>query len=161
MALSLLLKLEGREQSLERLLELLPTRSPAGFSMAELAAASRKLGLALDGVEAPRGRSTLERPAIVLFQGPRGGHYAVVRPVGSTQTMVQVIDPPGHPFITDYNRLTEGKMWTGRALIPSKPYWPRWAVAGCLAVAGTLLIALELSGLTRRKYSNSRAVASG
>lgn len=117
-ALFLMLSVEGRPATLETLEAALPSRHPDGYSMAELAAASRALGLALDGVQLAKGGPPLDRPAIVFLKDAQAGHFALLRPVGTTGTMVQVIDAPSAPQIVDMSRLVAMKSWTGRALVP-------------------------------------------
>ncbi|MGC8643672.1 MAG: cysteine peptidase family C39 domain-containing protein [Isosphaeraceae bacterium] len=123
-ALFVLLHFEGHPVPYDRLESALPPRRPDGYSMAELSAAARALGLPLDGVKFVKGDKPLDRPAIALFQNARGDHFAVLRPVGTTGTMVQVIDPPHVPAIMDYDRILGSKGWTGRILLPSPPLVP-------------------------------------
>jgi ABC-type bacteriocin/lantibiotic exporter with double-glycine peptidase domain len=120
-ALFVLLKLEGSPTSIDRLDAVLPPRRPDGYSMAELASAARALGLRLEGVRFSQKDEPLKQPAIALLEDARGGHFLVLRPVGSTGTMVQVIDPPHAPWIMDYDRLLAGPKWTGRLLVPRSP----------------------------------------
>ena len=127
-ALFVLLHLEGRPIPYDRLESALPHHRPDGYSMAELAAASASLGLPLDGVKFVKGDRPLDRPAIAFFQNARGGHFAVLRPVGTTGTMVQLIDPPHVPTIVDYDRVLGLKGWTGRILVPSTPWYKKGGV---------------------------------
>src|SRR5579883_1705443 len=110
-ALFILLRLEGRPITLDRLYTVLPPRHGDGYSMAELAAAARSLGLRLGGVRFFRGDQALDRPASAFIKDARGGHFMVLRPVGTTGTMVQVIDPPSAPLMTDYDRLLASRPW--------------------------------------------------
>ena len=80
----------------------------------------------------------------------KGGHYVVLRPVGTTGTMVQVIEPPHAPWITDYRRLFAARPWTGRILLPREPWLVRHAVSLLTALACVTLLAL---GLPRRNRS--------
>jgi len=144
-ALYLLLNLEGRPTSLERLLAVLPAPSPEGYSMAELAAASGSLGLPLDGVQVASGDSRPDRVSIVYIDSSEGGHFAVVRPVGNLGKMVQVIDPPLPPWITDFDRLAADSVWTGRVLMPRD----RWCQSSPF-VFGTSLIAVLLVAIRLR-----------
>ncbi|GAC1475713.1 MAG: hypothetical protein NVSMB9_28700 [Isosphaeraceae bacterium] len=116
-ALFVLLRLEGRPVTLDRLLAPLPPRRADGYSMAELSAASGSLGLSLEGVRFARGDKALDRPAIAFLKDVKGGHFAVLRPVGTTGTMVQVIDPPHAPWIADYEQVLGAKPWMGRILV--------------------------------------------
>jgi Peptidase C39 family len=150
-ALFILLRLEGRSVTLDRLQSVLPARHPQGYSMAELAAAAGTLGLRLEGVRFTKGDKALERPAIAFLKEANGGHFAVLRPVGTTGTMVQVIDPPAAPWIADYERIFSAKPWSGRVLVPRDGWALRNAVP--LAIGGTGLVLL----LTRSALKLSRA----
>ena len=142
-ALFVLLKLEGCPVTFDQVEKALPaTRSPDGYSMAELAAASKKLGVSLDGVKFTIGDKPLARPAIAFLQDGKAGHFAVLRPVGTTRTMVQVIDPPSAPWIADYPRLLASKPWTGRILTP-RDNARTWATIA-RATAGVALLALAV-----------------
>lgn len=132
-ALFLLLQFEGRPVTWDRLEAALPARHPDGYSMAELADAATSLGLGLEGVRFVQGDRALDRPAIAFIKDSRGGHFLVLRPVGTTGTMVQVIDPPHVPQIMDYERLFESRAWTGRILLPREPWLARHAVPIVLA----------------------------
>lgn len=152
-ALFILLHLEGRPVALERLLSALPARQPAGYSMAELAAASRSCGLVLEGVRFQGGVRPLRHAAIAFLQDGRGGHFTVLRPVGNTGTMVQVIDPPHVPRVVDYDRIVTARAWTGQILVP-RDGPPRQAVVlASLAVTG--LIGLVV-GRLRRSHRQGR-----
>lgn len=148
-ALFVLLRLEGRPVTIDRLESVLPARHSDGYSMAELAAAARPLGLDLEGVRFAKGDKALDRPAIVFLKDAKGGHFAVLRPVGSTGTMVQVIDPPHAPWIADYDRVLSAKSWTDRILIPRDPWLRRYAVSLSLMGAVT---AIFVSVLLNRRF---------
>ena len=110
--------------------------------MAELAAASRTLGLRLEGVRFAKGDKVLDRPAIAFLSDAKGGHFAVLRPVGTMGTMVQVIDPPSPPWIGDYDRILSARAWTGRILILTDPWIVRYAAPLLLSTAELPLIAV-------------------
>ncbi len=143
-ALFIVLHLEGHPVTLDRLLAALPPRHPDGYSMAELAAVGRSLGLGLEGVRFAKGDKALDRAAIAFIQDARGGHYAVLRPLGTSGTMVQVIDPPQVPWITDYDQVLESRPWTGRLLLPRDPWHVRYAFPLILATLSILLISLSI-----------------
>ena len=143
-ALFLLLNLEGRPITIDRLERALPARNPQGYSMAELSAASQAMGLPLDGVKFDKGDEPLDRPAIAFFKDAKAGHFALLRPVGATGTMVQLIDPPHAPQILDYSRLFQSKTWTGRVLIRREPWFVRYArplIVAAVALSATLFLA--------------------
>jgi hypothetical protein len=147
----ILLHLEGRPVTLERLESVLPPRHADGYSMAELSAAAKSVGLSLEGVRFSQGDKALARPAIAFVKDAKGGHFVVLRPVGTTGTMVQVIDPPHVPWITDYDRFLTSRPWTGRVLLPRDPWPVRFALP--LVVAGIGIPILSLA-LWRHKRSS-------
>jgi ABC-type bacteriocin/lantibiotic exporter with double-glycine peptidase domain len=145
-ALFVLLRLEGRPVTLAQLERALPPRRTEGYSMAELAASSAALGFRLDGVRFGKGDQVLTRPVIAFFKSAEGGHFAVLRPVGTTGTMVQVIDPPHVSRIVDYTQVLSAKSWTGRILTARDAWIVRNMIPLLMAVAGWILLVL---GLTR------------
>ena len=116
-SLFLLLRLNDRPAGLAEIEGALPTRDPRGHSMAELADASRALGLDLEGVALGNADRLPDRPAIAFLD--RGGedHFVVLRPVGTTGTMIQVLDPPRTPRIADVATLRGEPQWSGRLLV--------------------------------------------
>jgi len=150
-ALHVLLHFEGRPTSLDRLLSVLPAPSPEGHSMAELAAASRALGLSLDGVRLGPGDPRPDRASIAYVKTPQGGHFMVVRPVGSLGGMVQVVDPPLPPLIVDFDRLTAAGGWTGRVLTPRT----RGGRSAALFVGGLAIASLVVAVRPRRRQPSA------
>ena len=143
-ALFILLRLEGHAVTLERLASVMPPQQPGGYSMAELSEAARLFGLRVDGVRFARGDRALKRPAIAFLKYGKDGHFAVLRPVGNTGTMVQVIDPPSVPRILDYDRVFSGKSWTGRVLV-ARDTWSIISMVPLIAtVAGSVLLGILL-----------------
>lgn len=139
-SLSILLRLEGRPTDLSRLEDGLPAPTPRGYSMRELREAARACGLRLLGVRLPRGDRAPDRPAIVFLKRGPHGHYVVIRPVGHTGKLVQVLDPNREPEVMDASRLYASPEWTGLALVPRRPNWPL-RVAGAVLVVSTLVVA--------------------
>ena len=62
----------GQPVTFDRVERAFPARHPNGFSMAELAAASRTLGLRLEGVRFAKGDKVLDRPAIAFLSDAKG-----------------------------------------------------------------------------------------
>jgi hypothetical protein len=69
--------------------------------------------------------------------------------------MVQVIDPPHVPWITDYDRLFASRPWTGRILLPRDPWPVRYAVPLSIAVA---CIPIVTFSFRQRKRSSTASV---
>jgi hypothetical protein len=150
-ALFVLLRLEGRPVTLDHLESALPPRHTDGYSMAELSTAAGSLGLDLEGVRFTKGDKALNRPAIAFLKDATGGHFAVLRPVGVTGTMVQVIDPPHAPWIADYDRLFAAQPWMGRILIPSDPWLSRHKASVLAGLGGVVLLVAGLKSLSRQR----------
>lgn len=142
-ALYLLLRLEGRPVAYDDLLRRLPDPPPDGYSMEELRAAARRLGVPLRGVRPARGRPFLpQRPALALVASPEGGHYLVIRRDGAAADRVQVWDPGHARFRIAARELPLLPGWTGLALTPPPPPAPRplhpLAITAATAAAGIL-----------------------
>jgi hypothetical protein len=151
-AVYLLLHVAGRPVTLDAVRAALPPRHPDGYSMTELAGLSRALGLPLEGVRFQKRDVPLDRPAIAFFDDGRAGHFAVLRPVGTTGTMVQVIDPPRVPRVVDYDRLFADTPWAGRLLVP-RDAWPARLAPAILAAGAPAALAVAL----RRRRRPSKA----
>lgn len=134
-SLGVLLSLEGHPIEPDLLLARLRPSSPAGPSLQELRDAAAAHGLALRGVRLNREERAIDRPMIVFLQRDGHGHFQVVRPVGHTGKLAQVIDPNQPPMVVDKAALFAMPDWTGMALIPERR--PGWLVRiGWGAIAG-------------------------
>jgi hypothetical protein len=61
---------------------------------------------------------------IVFLKRPQHGHFQVVRPVGHTGKLAQVIDASSSPEIVDRLAMFTSPEWTGIALVPDRgPGW--------------------------------------
>lgn len=159
-SLFVLLKLMGSGVDISELEESLPTRHAEGYSMKELRDGAKAKGLHLRGVRL-RSPVDLKTPAIVFLSDGRHGHYVVVRPVGPSGKLVQVIDPNSPPEVMDRQALANLPRWTGFALLPAEPIWPFWLFVGAVAIAATIL--LNLCGIpvgTKIKNKLRRVMAS-
>lgn len=153
-ALYVLLRLERQSVPMERLVAALPKPNVNGFSMAELASASGALGLSLEGLDLASYGRRPDRPIIIFLKRKGLGHFAVLRPVGTTGKMVQLIDPPYPPQVLDYDRLTEMENWTNFALIASDSWVPNVKLFLASCVLGGMLCSFSawwLSFLKRRR----------
>lgn len=150
-SLYVLLRLEGLGADYGSLRAALPVTNPAGHSMAELRDAAATFGLGLDGRQLARGVGAVDRPMIAYLGGGSKGHFVVIRPVGTTGSMVQVIDPPRSPWIGDLDQIATHKRWTGRVLVPSAVPTGRLATIGALALSS-----LAVFGLVARRVVVAR-----
>lgn len=116
-ALYLLLEIVDHPASIDAIEDALPTLPPHGYTMNDIAHASRALGYPLRGLVIRDSNMPLASPAIAFLQQGDEGHFVVLRPCGNTGTMVQVIDPPKVPKLMDYSRLFASKYWTGKVLV--------------------------------------------
>jgi hypothetical protein len=81
---------------------------------------------------------------LTYFQRDNHGHFAVVRPVGHSGNLVQVIDPFEEPRVLDEKTLREADGWTGFVLVPYRPPWKSWLIVATTLLLGTALIAPAL-----------------
>ena len=107
-----------------------------------------------------RGDRAPDRPAIAFLERDGHGHYAVVRPVGHSGKLVQIIDAAeGDPIVMDATDLYALRQWTGLALVPRRPNWPFRVAAGAAAIACFSLIAiLFVRPILSRRIGGRRSV---
>ena len=88
-----------------------------GHTLKELRDAGKKFGLRLIGVHLRKGQ-TISAPVIIYFKSGRHGHYAVLRPVGHTGKLVQLMDTLAPvPEVSDFSVVTSRTDWTGICLM--------------------------------------------
>ncbi len=154
-SLGTLLLIEGHPMQPERVLAALGGPSASGSSLEELRDAAAACGLRLEGVRLNKDERAIDRPMIIFLKRPRHGHYQVIRPVGHTGRLVQVIDPNWPPSVLDKASLMQSPEWTAIALVPARP--PGWPVRiasgliGGIAMAGMISIVPLLRRLGVRR----------
>ena len=72
-SLLILGELEGRHLNVPALFDALPARDPRGFSMAELIAASDRIGLPLEGIRLAGEDLSIREPALFIWRASRTG----------------------------------------------------------------------------------------
>lgn len=148
MSLGALLLLEGYPAEPDLLLARLRPSSPAGPSLEELRDAAAAYGLKLRAVRLDNDERAVDRPMIVFFRRTGHGHFQVVRPVGHTGKLAEVIDPNWPPAIVDKAALFATPGWTGIALVPDRrPGWAfriAWGLIGGSAGAGLIWVGPRL-----------------
>ena len=82
--------------------------------------ASLALGLPLRGVSLDLTDTPLDRPALVHLKRGNEGHFVVIRPVGHSGKLVQVIDPIDGVEVLDTQVLLSSAFWTGHAFDPNQ-----------------------------------------
>ena len=115
-----LLKLENRSALFAEVASLLPSPQPSGYSMKELRDAASESGLNLVGMMLNKRNDSIDRPMIVFLKRPKHNHFVVIRPVGHSDNLVQVLDNTGSPIVVDKAQLFESPEWTGLALVPDR-----------------------------------------
>ena len=89
-----------------------------------------------------------EGPSIAFLGDGGHGHYLVLRPIGHTGRLVQLLDPNEAPVVMDVEGLQRLPRWTGLALVPDPPNRPMRL--------GAALIAAGAVGLAASMYARSR-----
>jgi hypothetical protein len=115
--------------------------------MEKLRDAARACGLSLRGVLLNKDERAIDRPMMVFLKRSQHGHFQVVRPVGNTGKLAQVIDPnsPSGSIIVDKLTMFRSPEWTGIALVPDRrPSWPVRIARGL--IGGAVLAGLVLAG---------------
>lgn len=151
-ALYLLLGLEDRPRPLGSITSILPPSTPSGYSMEELREASSAFGLRLAGRRFD-GSHAMDRPWIVHLKRSGHGHFLVVRPVGHSGKLVQVIDPPSLPEVVDVDALLARSDWTGLGLTPERLPW-----AVLLSWLAVLIATLPLLAKLARRFAGRRRI---
>lgn len=150
LALHTLLAVEGRPTPLDVLTSKLPPPGPDGYSMKELRDTAESLGFPLLGVKLPPAPRTLDRCALVFQNERNHGHFLVIRPVGHSGRLIQVIDPAGDPVVIEGEDLYRTPGWTGLGLVASRTRWtPRILLV--LAISFSLCVALLAAVQFRRR----------
>lgn len=153
-ALYNLSRLAGRPLEWDAIRSGLPRDRVGHFSMKELSDAALRAGLRLQGVLLDRKEErAIDRPMLVFLNRGQHGHFLVVRPIGHTGKLVQVIDSIEPPAVMDRSQLLAAPSWTGLALIPEKSEWGILALR--IATGSALLLALTWNLARRfgRKHS--------
>lgn len=162
LALGALLHLEGYPTRLDDLATHLPPPGPKGHSMAQLREAARAMGLKLVGVRLADDPGTLDRPALVYLDRGEHGHFLVIRPVGHSGTLVQVLDSSTLPEVMEVSAFFRTPGWTGQALVPIRVNWARrlrLVGMGAGVIAGFLVVDRLRSRRRRLPLSESASGA--
>ncbi len=152
-AIYALLQLEGRTATFDAVAAKLGRSRPGGHSMQELREAAHWFGLRLDGVFIGKKADLIDRPVLAFLKVDRDGHFLVVRPVGHTKHLVQVIDSNQQTRVIEKSELVASDQWTGLILSPRRTDWTIAAAIGLLTP--TCVSRLMLAHLRRRRFRNS------
>ena len=147
-ALYHLIHLEGLSGRLDQVRSALETPATVGHSFRELRQAAGRLGLSLDAIAIPKSLPAIDRPALAFVKSGPEGHFLVIRPVGHTGRLIQVLDGERPPVVLDADRLFASPSWTGLALVPRRPNDFRRAMLFCSV--GCMTLALLRYAVCRR-----------
>jgi len=138
LSLYMMLQLQGYPTDLRILESGLPAPNPRGYSMKELQDVALSRGLRLSGVLVEKDLRAIDRPMIAFVRQGTHGHFIVIRPVGRSGKLVQILDPNQSPDIIDKADLFSAREWSGLALVPDRPHWifPVFCVLGTGALIG-------------------------
>ncbi len=151
-ALYVLLRLEGKPAELTIITSHLGATGAAGLSMSRLKAASAALGLALKGVRLDPDLRALDRPVIAYVELEGHGHFLVLRPIGHTGKLVQLIDSARpDPEVYDFNEVIHDPRWTGLLLVPERQVTPLTLVGSLLSFTGLGLLGIAALSRHRRR----------
>lgn len=113
-----LMRLEGHNTGLKSLDAALSSKT--NCSLQDLRHAASKISITLTGVSIPKSSMTPDRPFLAFINRGRHGHFVVIRPVGHTGKLVQVLDPNTNPVVVDYSTIVSSANWSGYALVPQR-----------------------------------------
>ncbi len=154
-ALHTLLSVEGRSVGFTKVAARLPHRR-GGHSMKELRDVAWSFGLNLEGRHIGKDIRAIDRPMLAFIKDDRLRHFLVIRPVGHTGSLVQVIDSNEPPQIMDKADLVASNQWTGVVLAPKRTSWAAVGGLSLLAVPGLV----GLGRLIKRRDRGRRPVNS-
>jgi len=115
-SLAALTRLEGRPIALDEINSRLSRKS--AHSLLELRDAARRSGTVLRCVHIGMNDWPLDRPALVHLDRRGVGHFVVIRPVGHSGKLVQILDPASGVEVVDALQLFSSPEWTGAGLVP-------------------------------------------
>jgi hypothetical protein len=144
-----MLALHGRSPDVQQLVRQLAPQGDGRLSMLTIRNAASQAGLIVEGRQLDRTSTLPARPFIAYLSEPEG-HFVVIRPIGRTQTLVQVLDGMNEPFVIDHERLKNSPSWTGRILITPEPTLRLWLLAITSGFVLLLLIAIWRTGRAAR-----------
>jgi hypothetical protein len=137
LALYHLFRIEGRPVELAAIGLHLPALPPAGYSMLELRDAAKACGLRLSGVRLKDPAPKLDGPMIAFL---KRGHYVVIRPVGHTGKLVQILNGVERTQVMDKGSLFASSEWTGLVLAPRRSGWGEWVIVPLASLSGLGLL---------------------
>jgi ABC-type bacteriocin/lantibiotic exporter with double-glycine peptidase domain len=126
-------RLHGQTATLSDIEAQLPALPRGGYSLLQLRDAARALGLRANGVALGREPAALDGPALAFLTRGGHGHFIVIRPVGHTGRLVQVIDPTHENRVLDLKTLIASEEWSGAGLVVDERPWTSWGLSWIVA----------------------------
>lgn len=139
-ALYQFLRLEMCEVDIGSIIKALPSPPPTGDSLEDLRRVAGESGKTLQGVIWRDEIHSPPRPMLAYVRRGTHGHFLVVRPVGHTGRLVQVLDGFNPPFVIDAEQLLKNEQWTGIGLADLSVERNRGLVYGCWLIIGILIL---------------------
>jgi len=130
------LRLESIPADLSAIERHLPEATEQGRSFYDLTQVARKFGLELQGVRLIDPNEVPRQTALAHLQQEDHGHFVVLRPVGHSGRLFQVIDGLAPPSVIDIDEIRQSESWTGLLLVQKNG--GVWALAKRLGFAAVL-----------------------
>ncbi len=120
LSLYMLLGLERNLVDFPALAAAMPGGPYRSHSLKELGEVAGRFGLTLCGRQLSSESFPRDRPLIAHLDRKPHGHFVVVRFVGHSGHLVQILDPSDVPRIIDLDKLIASPEWTGMVLSPCR-----------------------------------------
>ena len=140
LALFTLLRADGKTVRLAEVVSSLPSPVQGGFSVDDICRAARRMGLDVFPTRLQPGKCP-DRPALAFLRAGTNRHFLVVRPVGHSGRLLQVIDSRGTPFVVEAEEFLASPQWTGIVIIPRRLDWTL-VLSTCTALGAAVGIGL-------------------
>lgn len=150
-ALYLLVRMEGRHVNYRQVIDVLGAASDHGYSMQDLKTAATGHGIPLLGVRLREG-SKIDRPCIALLMREEHGHFVVVRPIGHTGKLVQILDSNGGPYVVDATKVVDDPSWTGNVLLVDRRFGLLHGMGCGLLIFGVIVTAIAGARKVYQKF---------
>jgi ABC-type bacteriocin/lantibiotic exporter with double-glycine peptidase domain len=126
-ALYCLLKCDGVDIDFKHLSTVIPGESRINHTMQELADGAEICGVHLKGVQlSARHAIRPTSPSICFMNQDPHGHFIMIRPVGHSGKLVQVLDSTRLPEVMDWTTLQNSRGWSGTLLVHEQAVWPKY-----------------------------------
>lgn len=118
-----LLRVEGLPADIRQVVSFLPPEAASGDSLYDLRAAARKLGLRVEGISLADPAMAARFPLIAHLKSGVHGHFVVIRPVGHSGELIQIMDGLGPPMVVDAKSFARETGWTDIGIARVRGAW--------------------------------------